>query len=167
MKLITQLLIAAILVIGTPAMALEIGLVDVQVLLKNSSERIEAERRIEKEFKPRQDALNKKQDEIKAMVQELNKQRLTLKAQEINKREDEIKILQVKLQEDARKAQQEFNRRQSVENESIRLIIGKAIDKVAYESKLDFVFYKDAVAWERIDNDITSKVLQLMKEENN
>jgi len=77
MKRLT-LLIAALLLAATPALAQKIGFVDLQKALNMSTAGQKAKEEISTKFKSYQDDINKRQEELKKLKEDLEKQSILL-----------------------------------------------------------------------------------------
>ncbi len=158
------LLSLAMLLLPQTGFALSVGVVDAQVLLKQSPQRAEAEKKLQAEFEPIQQALNKKQQALKDAVTQLEKQRLTLKEAEITKKERELQLMQSDIQREAQQAQQSFQARQQEENQLVTEEINAAIEKISKQKSLDLVLFRGAIAWQKETSteNLTDAVLEML-----
>ncbi len=158
------LLSIAMLLLPQTGFALSVGVVDAQILLKQSPQRVEAEKKLQAEFEPIQQALNKKQQALKDAATQLEKQRLTLKAAEITNKERELQLMQSDIQREAQQAQQSFQARQQQENQLVTEAINAAIEKISKQKSLDLVLFKGAIAWQKetATENLTDAVLEML-----
>ena len=154
------LLLAAPLARAGTAPAAKVGYVDLQRTLNETKVGRAARERLEGEKKKRQKEVDDKQEALKKDAEELEKQRVVLKAEVLKQREKELQDRYVTLQNTFMQFQQDL---QKQEAQLTRDIFGKAqkiIESIAKRDAFTMILEKSesAVLYAEPATDITAEV---------
>lgn len=139
----------------------KIGFVNTQRILQDSGPSKKAQENIEKEFKKRNDDLQKEITEFRKKVQQFEKDAPVLAESDRNRRQRELGNLDADLQRKQREIQEDFNRRR---NEEFAVIIEQAnaaIMKIAESEGYDLILQDAVTVSERVD--ITDQVIKVLE----
>ncbi len=139
----------------------KIGFVNTQRILQDSQPSKKAQENIEKEFKKRNDDLQKEIAEFRKKVQQFEKDAPVLAESDRNRRQRELGNLDADLQRKQREIQEDFNRRR---NEEFAIIIERAnaaIMKIAEDQGYDLILQDAVTVSERVD--ITDEVIKVLE----
>lgn len=140
---------------------LRIGYVNTVKVIEEAPQGIEALKKLESEFGPRDRELVKLQSRIRTLSDELQKMPTTLKEPERSTRERELLTLKRELKRASQEFREDYNQRRNEELASLQQIVRKAIIDLARREKYDLIVHEGVVyAGESID--ITDKVLKLL-----
>lgn len=148
-----------------PLMAKEllIGFVDVPRLIDKSPQSLDAGKRLEKEFTPRQDALKKQRDKLNNMRKKLEKESLVMSDSQRSELDLGIRKLERDLKRDEQDFREELNIQKNNEFKKVRQLVLQAILKFAKKDKYDLILSEGVVyADKRID--ITEQIIEIMAE---
>jgi outer membrane protein len=138
---------------------LKIGVVNIPAVLEKAPQAEKAKKRLEQEFKPRDNQLVSQQKEIQGMEEKLNKNSTVMSDSERNKMENEIQ----NKRRDAKRSQQEFsedfNARRNDELGKLQRRIVEAIRAIAKDQEFDLIL-TDGVIYSSPQMDITSQLQQ-------
>lgn len=145
---------------------LRIGVVNATRLLDEAPQAKEALRRLEQEFKPRDDALLEEQRairELESRLAELSTDRLDDSERrqleyELRSRQRDVKRTEEELRED-------YNFRRNDELRKLQQLIFEAIVALAKDEQFDLILNQDAVVFAGPRVDITDKVLERLEQE--
>lgn len=147
----------------TLARDLVVGFVDVPRLIDKSPQSIEAGKRLEKEFAPRQKSINDGREELAAMREKLKKEALVMTAAQQEELELNIRSLERKLKREEQDFREELNIKKNNEFKKVRQLVLEAILKFANTGEYDLILSEGVVfAHNRID--ITDKIIDIMEE---
>lgn len=139
----------------------KIGFVNTQKILQDSGPSKKAQENIEKEFKKRNDDLQKEIAEFRKKVQQFEKDAPVLAESDRNRRQRELGNLDADLQRKQREIQEDFNRRR---NEEFAIIIEQAnaaIMEIAEKESYDLILQDAVTVSDRVD--ITEKVIKVLE----
>ena len=143
------------------ARELVVGFVDIPQLIDKSPQALEAARRLEDEFAPRQQKLQKdgqKLDELKA---KLKKDSLVMSEAQRSELELEIRRLERDLKREEQDFREELNIKKNNEFKKVRKLVFDAILKFANSGEYDLILSEGVVfAHDRIN--ITQKIIDIM-----
>lgn len=142
----------------------KIGFVNTQRILQDSGPSKLAQENIEKEFKKRNDDLQKEIAEFRKKVQQFEKDAPVLAESDRNRRQRELGNLDADLQRKQREIQEDFNRRR---NEEFAIIIERAnaaIMQIADKEQYDLILQDAVTVSDRVD--ITDKVIKALESKN-
>jgi outer membrane protein len=160
-KLLKYLLAASFVVFAASANAadLKIGYVQVDKILQEAPQTAESGKKLEKEFSPRTQELERMQKQIRDLEGALEKNSLTLSETERRNKERDISNLKIEFQRKQRELREDVNLRKNEELGSLQDRINKAVTAVAEAEGYDLVVYS-GVAYASKKVDITDKVLK-------
>jgi outer membrane protein len=137
----------------------KIGVVNIPAVLEKAPQAEKAKKRLEQEFKPRDNQLVSQQKEIQGMEEKLNKDAKVMSDSERNRLERDIQ----NKKRDAKRSQQEFsedfNTRRNEELGKLQRRIVEAIRAIAKEQEFDLIL-TDGVIYSSPQMDITSQLQQ-------
>lgn len=151
------------LILGTTVSAaeLKIGYVQVDKLLQEAPQTAESGKKLEKEFSPRSQELERLQKQIRDLETALDKDRLTATDADRRNRERDASNLKLEFQRKQRELREDINLRKNEELAVLQDRINKAVTSVAEAENFDLVVY-GGVAYASKKIDITDKVLKLL-----
>lgn len=160
-KLLKYLLAASFIVFAGSASAaeLKIGYVQVDKILQEAPQTAESGKKLEKEFSPRTQELERMQKQIRDQESALDKNSLTMSETERRNKERDISNLKIEFQRKQRELREDVNLRKNEELGSLQDRINKAVTSVAETEGYDLVVYS-GVAYASKKVDITDKVLK-------
>lgn len=141
------------------AAELKIGYVQVDKILQEAPQTAESGKKLEKEFSPRTQELERMQKQIRDLESALDKNSLTLSETERRNKERDISNLKIEFQRKQRELREDVNLRKNEELGSLQDRINKAVTAVAEAEGYDLVIYS-GVAFASKKVDITDKVLK-------
>lgn len=158
-----SLMVVSGLIIGTTVSAaeLKIGYVQVDKLLQEAPQTAESGKKLEKEFSPRSQELERLQKQIRDLETALDKDRLTATDADRRNRERDASNLKLEFQRKQRELREDINLRKNEELAVLQDRINKAVTSVAEAENFDLVVY-GGVAYASKKIDITDKVLKLL-----
>ena len=137
-----------------------VGVVDTERILRESTHAVKAEKKIEKEFAPRDQEIKKLVKQAKDLQTTLDKEDVTMPEAERRNKERELANINVNLQRMQREFSEDLNLRK---NEELAIVLeqaNKAIKLIADSEKYDLIL-QEAV-YRNPDIDITEKVLKFL-----
>ncbi len=155
------LLFGLLLSANSVAADLKIGYVQVDKLLQEAPQTAESGKKLEKEFSPRSQELDRLQKQIRELEAALDKDRLTTTDAERRNRERDASNLKLEFQRKQRELREDINLRKNEELAVLQDRINKAVTTVAESESFDLVVY-GGVAYASKKIDITDKVLKLL-----
>lgn len=147
--------------VTTVAAELKIGYVQVDKLLQEAPQTAESGKKLEKEFSPRSQELDRLQKQIRDLEAALDKDRLTTTDADRRNRERDASNLKLEFQRKQRELREDINLRKNEELAVLQDRINKAVTSVAETENFDLVVY-GGVAYASKKIDITDKVLKLL-----
>ena len=155
------LLVASLLVfaISSHAAELKIGYVQVDKILQEAPQTAESGKKLEKEFSPRSQELERMQKQIKDGEAALDKDSLTMSETDRKNKERDLNNVKIEFQRKQRELREDVNLRKNEELGSLQDRINKAVTSVAETEGFDLVVYS-GVAYASKKIDITDKVLK-------
>ena len=160
-KLLTRLLVLAALVFSAQSNAadLKIGYVQVDKILQEAPQTAESSKKLEKEFAPRSQELERMQKQIKDIETALDKDALTMSETDRKNKERDASNLKIDFQRKQRELREDINLRKNEELAALQDRINKAVTSVSEAEGYDLVVY-GGVAYANKKIDITDKVLK-------
>jgi outer membrane protein len=159
MKTKIALFIGLLLVANVSFADLKIGIVNIPAVLEKAPQAEKAKKRLEQEFKPRDNQLVSQQKEIQTMQEKFKKDASVMGESQRNRMETEI---QNKMR-DAKRSQQEFsedfNARRNDELGKLQKRIVESIRTIAKDQEFDLIL-TDGVIYSSPQMDITSQLQQ-------
>lgn len=157
-----QYVLAASLVLfvaGASAAELKVGYVQVDKILQEAPQTAESGKKLEKEFGPRTQELDRMQKQIKELEATLDKDGLTMSESDRRNKERDVSSIKLEFQRKQRELREDVNLRKNEELSGLQDRINKAVTSVAEGEGYDLVVYS-GVAYASKKVDITDKVLK-------
>jgi outer membrane protein len=143
------------------AAELKVGYVQVDKILQETPQTAESGKRLEKEFGPRSQELDRMSKQIKEIEAALDKEGSTISETERRNKERDVQNIKTEFQRRQRELREDINLRKNEELGNLQDRINKAVQAVAKAENYDLVMYSGvAYAVDRID--LTDKVLKLL-----
>jgi outer membrane protein len=137
-----------------------IGFVDTERILREAAPAVRAQKRLEKDFAPRDQELQRLAARAKDLQGSLEREAVTLAESERAKREQELARITQQFQRLQREFREDLNLRRNEEMAIVLERVNTVIKKIAEAEKLDLVFQEAVFRSSRID--ITDKVLRAL-----
>lgn len=162
-KLLHSVLAAglALGVASAAAAELKVGYVQVDKILQEAPQTSESGKKLEREFNPRTQELDRMQKQIKEQESALDKDALTMSETDRRNRERDVQNLKIEFQRKQRELREDINLRKNEELSTLQDRINKAVTSVAETEGYDMVIYS-GVAYASKKVDITDKVLKIL-----
>lgn len=160
-KLLKSLLAVALLTSAwsISAAELKVGYVQVDKILQDAPQTAESGKKLEKEFNPRTQELDRMQKQIKDLQASLDKDSLTLSEAARRDKERDLSNVKIEFQRKQRELREDVNLRKNEELGILQDRINKAVTAVSEAEGYDLVVY-GGVAYASKKVDITDKVLK-------
>jgi outer membrane protein len=143
------------------AAELKVGYVQVDKILQEAPQTAESGKKLEKEFSPRSQELDRMAKQIKDLETTLDKDGLTITEADRRSKERDVQNIKTEFQRKQRELREDINLRKNEELGSLQDRINKAVQSVAKAENYDLVMYS-GVAYAADKIDITDKVLKLL-----
>jgi outer membrane protein len=164
----TQALVLAAALAGVlpPAAAQEtagkIAFVSTERVLRDSVPAVRAQRKLEAEFKKRDDELSRNAEQLKRMQEDLDKNSMTMSEGQRRTKEREFGELNRDFQRKQREFREDINQRRNEELAQVVEQANRVIRQIAEQEKFDIIFQEmPAYVSPRID--ITDKVIKALE----
>jgi outer membrane protein len=141
------------------AAEIKVGYVQVDKILQEAPQTVETGKKLEKEFGPRSQELERMQKQIRDTETALTKDALTISETDRRNKERDVANLKIEFQRKQRELREDVNLRKNEELGALQERINKAVDAVAEAEGYDLVIY-GGVAFASKKVDITDKVLK-------
>lgn len=160
-KLLQAILISSVFLGSTylNAAELKIGYVQVEKILQDAPQTTESSKKLEKEFAPRSQELEKMQKQIRDIETALDKDSLTMSETDRKNKERDVSNLKIDFQRKQRELREDVTMRKNEELSALQDRINKAVTAVSEAEAYDLVVYS-GVAYASKKVDITDKVLK-------
>ena len=145
---------------GVAAADLKVGFVDAERVNRESAPADEASKRLEKEFQPRVQEIQRREGQIKGLQAQFEKDALTMSENDRRTREAELSRQIVDLQRLQREFQEDLNLRRNQELGGLLERANKIIKQIAESEKYDLIVQEAVYRSPRID--ITDRVLKAL-----
>ena len=139
---------------------MKIGFVDAERINRESTPADQASKRLEKEFQPRVQELQRLEGQVKAAQAQLEKDALTLGENERRKREQDMSRQIVDMQRKQREYTEDLNLRRNQELAGLLERANKIIRQIAESEKYDLILQEAVYRSPRVD--ITDRVLKAL-----
>jgi len=158
-----SLVLASFMTIAVHAQSaeLKVGYVQVDKILQDAPQTAESGKKLEREFSPRTQELDRMSKQIKDLETALDKEGLTISETERRNKERDVQNLKIEFQRKQRELREDINLRKNEELGSLQDRINKAVQSVSETEGYDLVVYS-GVAYASKKIDITDKVLKLL-----
>jgi outer membrane protein len=155
-------LFAFFIMLSLPAFAeLKVGYVQVDKILQEAPQTSESGKKLEKEFSPRSQELERMAKQIKDQESALDKDALTISESDRRNKERDIQNLKTEFQRKQRELREDINIRKNEELGVLQDRVNKAVQTVAEAEGYDLIVYS-GVAYAKKTIDITDKVLKAL-----
>ena len=138
----------------------KIGFVNSQKILNDAPQAARAKKKIEKDFEPRDQELQRIAKQLKTMQENIDKNAVTMAETERRAKEREFGDLNREFQRKQREFREDLSQRQNEEMAAIFERVNKIVKQLAEAEKYDIIFQEAAYVNPRID--ITDKVLKAL-----
>lgn len=149
----------AFAVAGASAAELKVGYVQVEKILQEAPQTAESGKKLEREFSPRTQELDRMQKQIKDQEAALDKDALTMSESDRRNKERDVSNIKLEFQRKQRELREDINLRKNEELSVLQERINKAVTAVAEAEGYDLVVYS-GVAYASKKVDVTDKVLK-------
>jgi outer membrane protein len=139
---------------------MKIGFIDAERVNRESAPADQATKRLEKEFQPRMQEIQRAEAQVKAAQAQLEKDALTLGENDRRKREQELSRQIVELQRKQREYTEDLNLRRNQELAGLLERANKIIRQIAESEKYDLILQEAVYRSPRVD--ITERVLKAL-----
>lgn len=139
---------------------LKVGFVDAERVNRESAPADEASKRLEKEFQPRVQEIQRRETQIKGLQAQFERDSLTMSENDRRTREQELSRQIVELQRLQREFQEDLNLRRNQEVGTLLERANKIIRQIAESEKYDLIVQEAVYRSPRID--ITDRVLKAL-----
>ena len=155
----------ALIVTSTTAGAaeLKIGFIDAERINRESAPAEVASKRLEKEFAPRAQELQRREGQIKTLQGQLEKDAMTMSESDRRTKEQELQRIIVDFQRLQREYREDLNLRRNQELQSLFERANRVIKQIAEAEKFDIILQEAVYRSPRID--ITERVLKILATE--
>lgn len=145
----------------TQAAELKVGYVQVDKILQEAPQTAESGKKLEREFSPRSQELDRMAKQIKDLEATLDKEGLTISEAERRNKERDVQNIKIEFQRKQRELREDINLRKNEELGSLQDRVNKAVQSVSEAEGYDLVVYS-GVAYASKKIDITDKVLRTL-----
>jgi outer membrane protein len=161
--IVSASLFALVTILSSNAVAaeLKVGYVQVDKILQEAPQTAESGKKLEREFSPRSQELDRTQKQIRDIEVSLDKEGVTLSESERRNKERDVSNLKIEFQRKQRELREDINLRKNEELSVLQDRINKAVQTVSETDGYDLVVY-GGVAYASKKIDITDKVLKLL-----
>ena len=165
MKHLRSLLGAAalVLLVGVAhAAELRVAFIDAERINRESAPAEAATKRLEKEFAPRAQELQRREAQVKALAAQLEKDAMTMSETDRRTREQELSRQSLDFQRLQRSYSEDLNLRRNQELQGLFERANRVIKQIAEQEKYDLIIQEAVYRSPRID--ITDRVLKALAE---
>lgn len=142
---------------------LKIGFIDAERINRESVPAERASKQLEKEFAPRAQELQRRENQIKALQSQLEKEAMTMSESERRAKEQELARMNLDFQRMQREYREDLNLRRNQELSALFERANRIIKQIAEAEKFDLILQEAVYRSPRID--ITDKVLKALSAE--
>ena len=137
------------------------GFVNTERILRDAAPAVRAQKKIESEFKKRDDELAKMAEQLKRMQDDLDKNSVTMSETQRRNKEREFGDLNRDFQRRQREFREDLNQRRNEELAQVVEQANRVIRQIAEQEKYDIIFQDAVFASPRID--LTEKVIKALE----
>jgi outer membrane protein len=148
---------------GVHAAELKIGFIDAERINRESAPAEVASKRLEKEFAPRAQDLQRREAQIKTLQGQLEKESMTMSESDRRAKEQELARMTLDFQRLQREYREDLNLRRNQELQSLFERANRVIKQIAEAEKFDLIVQEAVYRSPRID--ITERVLKALATE--
>jgi outer membrane protein len=138
---------------------IKIGIVDVNKILKEAPQTIAANKKLEKELKPRTEKLKTKVKSLQDDEKKYQKDALTLSDIEREKTEKNLQQRRIDIQRDERELREDMDLRRREEIGDLQEKINETIDTIAANEEFDLILY-NGIAFASAKVDLTDQIIK-------
>jgi outer membrane protein len=162
-KILKSLVMAGLVTFAVSAQSadLKVGYVQVDKILQEAPQTAESGKKLEREFSPRSQELDRMAKQIKDLEAALDKDGLTISEAERRNKERDVQNIKIEFQRKQRELREDINLRKNEELGSLQDRVNKAVQSVSEAEGYDLVVYS-GVAYASKKIDITDKVLKTL-----
>ena len=162
-KILKSLVMAGLVTFAISAQSadLKVGYVQVDKILQEAPQTAESGKKLEREFSPRSQELDRMAKQIKELEAALDKDGLTISEAERRNKERDVQNIKIEFQRKQRELREDINLRKNEELGSLQDRVNKAVQTVSEAEGYDLVVYS-GVAYASKKIDITDKVLKTL-----
>lgn len=142
------------------AAQLKIGFIDAERINRESAPAELASKRLEKEFAPRAQELQRREAQIKSVQAQLEKEAMTMSETDRRSREQELSRITLDFQRLQRSYSEDLNLRRNQELQSLFERANRVIKQIAEAEKYDLILQEAVYRSPRLD--ITERVLKAL-----
>ena len=160
---VTRIVVGALMLVLThvaQSADLKVGFVDAERINRESAPADDASKRLEKEFQPRVLEMQRREQQLKSLQSQLEKDALTMSEADRRNREQELNRQGMDLQRMQREFQEDLNLRRNQELGGLLERANKIIRQIAETDKFDLIVQEAVYRSPRID--ITDRVLKAL-----
>ncbi len=160
-KIIKSLVMASLVTfaVNVQSAELKVGYVQVDKILQEAPQTAESGKKLEREFGPRSQELDRMAKQIKDLEASLDKDGLTISESERRNKERDVQNIKIEFQRKQRELREDINLRKNEELGALQDRVNKAVQSVSEAEGYDLVVYS-GVAYASKKIDITDKVLK-------
>ena len=144
------------------ASGIKIGIVNTERILRESAPAVKAQKKIEKEFSPRDQELQKTAKQAKVLQDQLEKEGITMPETDRRNKERDLANLNREYQRAQRQVREDLSLRQNEEFAAILERANKAIQVIAEAEKYDLILQLQDSVYRSPRIDITDKVIKAL-----
>jgi outer membrane protein len=148
---------------GVRAAELKIGFIDAERINRESAPAEVASKRLEKEFAPRAQELQRRETQIKTLQGQLEKEAVTMSESDRRAKEQELGRITLDFQRLQREYREDLNLRRNQELQSLFERANRVIKQIAESEKYDLILQEAVYRNPRLD--ITDRVLKALATE--
>ncbi len=159
----SRFLLAAILVLGSSAAFAEdmkLGFVDMQRALNETDDGKKAKAALKKVFDQKQKELDEQQAALKKDVEDLDKKRTLLPADQVREKEAELQTRMQKVQQTYLRHQQDLSAKEQEATAKIYERMNKIISKIAASENFSLIVDKSALVFAKPHLDLTNELIR-------
>ena len=145
------------------AAEIKIGFIDAERINRESAPAELASKRLEKEFAPRAQDLQRRESQIKTLQGQLEKDSMTMSESDRRSKEQELARLSLDFQRLQREYREDLNLRRNQELQTLFERANRVIKQIAEAEKFDLILQEAVYRSPRID--ITERVLKALSSE--
>ena len=159
----TQFLIGAFFLLSTSAAFAEeskIGYVDMQRALNETDDGRKAKEKLKKDFDQKQKELDEQQAALKKDIEDLDKKRTLLPADQVHAKEAELQARMQKVQQTYLRHQQDLSGKEQEATAKIYERMNKILQKIASSENFSMIVDKSALVFAKPHLDLTNEVIR-------
>ena len=141
---------------------LKVGYIQLDKLLQDAPQTQESNRKLDREFNPRTQELEKISKQIHDMETAFDRDALTASDTDKRNRQRDIQTLKIELQRKQRTLREDINLRRNEELANVQERIIKAVQQVADTENFDLVLHSGGVVYFSKRVDLTDRVLKIL-----